>query len=502
MKRSSFYRLLTFFIILFVPGKTLQAQTTIDDYFEKIRINEAELTAFITQMPKGGDLHNHYSGALYGETYFNWLMEANFCINPSTLEIAKPYENGTCTPYFEKISALKTSVLNDVRGRLLRLWSTKDYDQLHTDPREEHFFATFGNFGIASDMNYIKGLQELKTRAIAENVSYIETMLTRAKIQSPQKPADLLSNNDTIRFYNDLLIKLGQQEDQNRLEELLNYLYNKIMKTLPVEKSAVIYNHFIDSLYPGSSLDDKNFTMRFLTFIGRTDDPLITFINLLVCFRSVEISQLPPGSKILTGLNIVAPEDNPVSMRDYWLHMNFFKYYNKKFGGKIPYSMHAGELTEGFVKPELLTYHIDEAVYIAGARRIGHGVDIAYERKNHQLLDHMSKTKSNIPVEINLSSNEFILGVKDDRHPIMLYKKMNVPLVISTDDPGVSRSSLTEQYVLLAKRYKDISYPDIKEFVYNSIHYSFLGQEDKNRLKDDMDRRFREFEEYMLSFTN
>ncbi|NOV28763.1 hypothetical protein DDY07_03210 [Methylomonas sp. ZR1] len=31
----------------------------------------AELTLFTNQLPKGGDLHHHYSGALYVETYLD-----------------------------------------------------------------------------------------------------------------------------------------------------------------------------------------------------------------------------------------------------------------------------------------------------------------------------------------------------------------------------------------------------------------------------------------------
>jgi adenosine deaminase len=37
------------------------------------------------------------------------------------------------------------------------------------------------------------------------------------------------------------------------------------------------------------------------------------------------------------------------------------------------------ELTLGLVQPEDLTSHINDAVYTAGANRIGHGVDMAYE---------------------------------------------------------------------------------------------------------------------------
>lgn len=155
--------------------------------------------------------------------------------------------------------------------------------------------------------------------------------------------------------------------------------------------------------------------------------------------------------------------------------------------------MHAGELALGLVPPEELSWHINGAVYIAGAHRIGHGVDMAYEEKSYDLLRFMSK--NNIPIEINLSSNEFILKVKENRHPISLYNQFEVPIVISTDDAGILRTNMTEQYVLLAKRYPAISYSDIKQFVYNSINYSFIQDpEVKKQLFLDLDNRFKAFE--------
>ena len=155
--------------------------------------------------------------------------------------------------------------------------------------------------------------------------------------------------------------------------------------------------------------------------------------------------------------------------------------------------MHAGELTLGVVKPEELTWHISSAVYDAKANRVGHGVDIAYEKDAYALLNYMSKKP--IPVEINLYSNEFILKVKEDRHPIMLYKNFKVPIVISTDDGGVLRSNLIEQFVLLAKRYRQITYADIKQFVYNSIQYSFIKEPMlKQKISSQLDRDFINFE--------
>jgi adenosine deaminase len=98
-------------------------------------------------------------------------------------------------------------------------------------------------------------------------------------------------------------------------------------------------------------------------------------------------------------------------------------------------------------------------------------------------------------VEINLSSNEFILNIKEDQHPISLYYNAGVPVVISTDDAGILRTSLTRQFVLLAKRYPFISYKAIRQMVYNSIEYSFITDPKlREQLKKDLDIRFAGFE--------
>ena len=48
-----------------------------------------------------------------------------------------------------------------------------------------------------------------------------------------------------------------------------------------------------------------------------------------------------------------------------------------------------------------------------------------------------------VMVEINLSSNEGILGVKGASHPFPLYRAAHVPVALSTDDEGVSRIDIT-----------------------------------------------------------
>ena len=59
-------------------------------YFQKIRDNQAMLTAFFNGMPKGGDLHHHFSGSVYAEKYFDLAVKKNFYIN---LETGDSFQN-------------------------------------------------------------------------------------------------------------------------------------------------------------------------------------------------------------------------------------------------------------------------------------------------------------------------------------------------------------------------------------------------------------------------
>ena len=456
-------------MLLLVVPLAMEAQTA-DQYLEKIRNNTAELRAFFSQMPKGGDLHHHYSGSVYAETYIQNAIDQDMYVNKATLQVNA---DSTSWPRF---SALSASDKTKVREGWMHLWSVKDYNGVSYPP-EELFFESFGKFGPATKGSLETGLMEIKNRAKEEHVDYIETMFT--SIPCPVKM-------DGLKRFTGLLRACEQNHDDVLAGRYLDTMYTQLM-SLAVSDCAVQYNtQVVDALHGGLALDDSTFTMRFQNYVSRTAEPVDVFKNLLVAFESCNRNRLE------TGVNIVGQEENENSMKDYWLDMQMYRYLHTKYPD-VKYAMHAGELTLGVVKPEDLTWHINEAVRTAGANRIGHGVDMPYEKNCYELLRYMSR--HSIPVEINLSSNEFILGVKGDAHPISLYRKFHVPIVISSDDAGILRSNLTEQYVLLAKRYPDIKYAEIKKFVYNSIRYSFIKEDGvKKKLLAQLDKEFKEFE--------
>ncbi|KVV14636.1 adenosine deaminase [Flavobacterium sp. TAB 87] len=449
------------------------AQSTAD-YLTKIRTKEVELTAFFQQMPKGGDLHHHFSGSIYAEPLLAKAIKEDFYLNLETMDVSK--SKGIRGNWSLFSSLEKEGKLKAYQQKILETWSVKDYNG--SVPSDDLFFDSFDKFFTTLDGSFSNGLLELKNRAIAENLSYIETQLSTI-------PHDL--DLADLKLYDKQLREAAVSKDEKKVFKLLEEIFNFIEKKNAQSYAKDFNQNFVAKLHHDLKIDDKQFTMRYQNFVLRFMEPVDLFTNLVIAFISADSSDL------IAGVNIVSPEDGANSMQDYWLHMVFFKYCHTKFPN-VKYTLHAGELTLGLVQPEDLTWHINAAVYIAGANRIGHGVDIAYEKNSYDLLRYMSKNE--IPIEINLVSNEFILKVKENRHPFSLYKQFDVPIVISTDDAGILRTNITEQFVLLAKRYPEVSYEDIKKYVYNSINYSFIKENAvKKQLIKDLDQRFKTFED-------
>ncbi|MYM65817.1 adenosine deaminase [Pseudoduganella sp. FT55W] len=419
----------------------------------------AELTMFFTMMPKGGDLHHHYSGAIYAEQYLEWVDKEGFCVNKANYTIEKNKPAGAC------VSGQDVMNDNTVLANLLQRWSDKDFynHSAIQSPPDRQFFDTFAYFGPVSSTNTADGLQRLKQRAIQENLSYIETIFEIAPIaQDVDFDKKALSGGVTDADFAALTAKLDK--DPAFQGWIAGYIDN-------VNKS-------------GAGIDDDQFTLRYQPFALRFLSPSQVYSQILSSFK------LASSHPKIVGVNIVGQESVNVSMRDYALHMKMYRYLKTKYP-KVQLALHAGELSLGMVEPEGLTFHIKDAIDVAGASRIGHGMDIAHESNPLAIMKKMRDAK--IAVEVNLSSNDFILGIKEQAHPVTLFRKYGVPYVLSTDDAGVSRNNLSGEYVLYAARYQP-DYAEVKKLSYDSIRYSFLADADKQRLLKALDGKFAKFE--------
>jgi adenosine deaminase len=134
---------------------------------------------------------------------------------------------------------------------------------------------------------------------------------------------------------------------------------------------------------------------------------------------------------------------------------------------------------------------VRESVRVGHASRIGHGTGVMFEDDPLALLRELAAKR--VLIEIALTSNDLILGVKGSRHPLRMYLNYGVPVALVTDDAGVSRSTLTVEYRKAVEE-QGLDYRTLKRMARNSIGYSFADEVTRARLTSELDAEFRQFE--------
>ncbi len=440
-----------FCVLFFIAGfSCADTQHTIQTY-NKVKADPERLMLFLQAMPKGADLHVHTDGAAYALDLINEGKGEGFCINPKDYSVLR---SNNCRAKYRL-----DNLANDpeLYNKLIDAWSMRNFP-IKTEPAEQHFFATFLKYMPLVYQNIDKVIADILNRAARQHESYIELMIDATELHVPSR-RDLSAAAIGNR------VGLKQGFAKTRLLLLKNPQMQALLQQIP--KRITNINQGVQKLmHCGTSNAEPGCKMKvkYLYIAFRNMPPAQFFAQLVTAFETAK------RSLSVVGVNIVMPENGIVALRDYDLQMQMIHYLHQAYP-KVNISLHAGELAPTMVPPKDLTFHIRDAVDIAGAQRIGHGVDIAYEKQARDLLAEMAKRQ--IMVEINLTSNADVLGVKGKQHPLPLYLKHQVPVALSTDDEAVERTDLTREYQRAILTY-DLSYSTVKNMVRNSIQYSFL----------------------------
>ncbi len=416
-------------------------------------MNNGRTRPVFEALPKGGDIHNHLRGAIYAETWLEWAAEDGLCADMYVPALR--FDDGRGCDANGWITAADALRDEGSRRALINALSTRSYVPTNGWSGHNQFFATFARINAKAE-RLGDQLAAVAQRAGKQNILYLELMETVVLPQLFPLVNDVEMTGDPIKDYQALLNSpFGQQ-----LDTLTEYVQTQLREA-EVRKRAILN---CDTDRPKVGCD---VTIRFLHQVVREFEPAVVYAQMILGWSVMETTPE------VVGLNLVAPEDGYIALRDYSLHMRMLdQLYTNRSHQNI--SLHAGELTLGIVRPRQLRFHIREAIEIGHAKRIGHGVAIDYEDNHLQLLEKM--VEDGILVEINLTSNDVILGVAGANHPITLYRDMEVPYTISTDDEGVSRIDLTHEYIRLAQTY-DVPYFELRHVSRNSLTYSFLDGE-------------------------
>ena len=441
------------------PKQQKQEQQTAAEMEQARTAGPLALQAFLAEMPKGGDLHNHLAGAVYAETWLRDAATDHICIDPQALAFAHHGTALATEPCPAGAVAAATLPQNQhLYDQLVDAFSMRTFVPRTGDSGHDHFFDSFDRFLGLAESHKPEWVNEVATRAAAQNEQYLELMNTPdAAFGVIANATPVPSGTDYAAWRQQLLAAgLGQQATAIR-QQMDRY-----------EQSRRQLEH-CDMPRPDAACAVE---VRYLYQVLRNMPPAAVFAQIVLGFE-VAAADLASPHPHYVGLNLVQPEDAQYSMGDYTLHMQMIAALRPLYP-HVPVSLHAGELAPGLVPPDGLHFHIRQAVQIAGAERIGHGVDIMYEDRPYDLLKTMAER--HVLVEINLTSNEVILGVAGKQHPLPLYREAGVPLALSTDDEGVSRIDLTHEYAMAAETF-GLTYPVLKEMARNSIEYSFLPGE-------------------------
>ena len=292
--------------------------------------------------------------------------------------------------------------------------------QLSGQSGHDHFFDTFDKFGAATHGNTGPMLAETAARAASQKEIYQELMFTPTgaafsnmlasdAVKAIALPDD--ASPETLAAMRKALAENG----------LAASVQEAIQQTNDAEKIRDT------ELKCGTPTADPGCQVkqRYLFQVLRGLPKPIVYAQMVLGF---DLAKTDPR---FVGLNMVMAEDWYVPMHDFPLHMRMMKYLRGQYPGEHV-SLHAGELVQGLVPPEGLRFHVRDSVEMAGAERIGHGVDVLNENNPLQLLDEMAQKK--VMVEICLSSNATILGVSGKQSPLHDYMKAGVPVAIATAD--------------------------------------------------------------------
>lgn len=421
------------------------------DRLDAILGDPAALAAFLRAVPKGGDLHNHLTGAVYAETYLEWARDDGDCINPSTHAVVYAAQCSASTapvpdpgPFYDEI---------------VRAWSMQDF-VAGAETGHDHFFATFAKFGAVAGAHRDDDLADVAIRAADENEIYVETMFNLGKNvgtlaasgwSGPVTAADLPAFYAALTADPQFTAELAQD-------------------VAVVTEAASGYRTVLGCTGASPPAACK-VVMRFIAQVSRTGANDQIFGQLVSAF---EMGAVTPQ---IVGANLSSPEDNSAALTNYELHMAMldFLYQQYTVTGASPLhiTLHAGELTPAYLPPGSSdnTFHIRRAVEVGHAERIGHGLDILSETDAAALLDEMRDR--GVLVEVCLSSNDQILEVRGADHPLAQYLAHGVPVALATDDQGVSRSSMAGEY-LRAVVDQQLDYRQLKTLARDSLEHAFL----------------------------
>jgi len=433
------------FFLLFISSCTdFVSSESESGWFDRIKNAEdkTSLYRFLYYMPKGGDLHNHLSGAGFSEWWFDLAISEqargykyytrvskDLCAERTNKDPAILYQNISRINFIQLSACLKKQykALSDLSDHEKSQWLNSIRLDKPNEGMDEFFERHWQRLNAINKNPWLKAellYQNMQSFGL-EGLSYIEFQLSVDNFVKP----------DGSKFVDSEVAEIYRKRIQQK-----------------------------DAIDTGVTVRFQSTLLRFLPDAEQTLAHNYKFVQ--------------ENSDLWVAVNMVGREDNPLGQP-----IRFAKTMTKmqKRYPEVRASIHAGESA-------LADTNIADTLAM-GADRIGHGVNLIFDKETMKSMQGGKHL-----VEVNLISNLLLGYVKDyDSHPFPHYLRSGIPVTLSTDDRGMWDSTMTDEYFVAVTEF-DLSWPEVKTLLTNSLQYSFLKKELKNKLMSRLSKNLEAFE--------
>lgn len=440
---------------LFIISTVISAQAFAqDDWFETFKANasDQELYTFLYAMPKGGDLHNHMSGSALSEWWYELaLSQKQYGYHFYTkvkINNCRPYGSNEFgrRPYLLLFNNLLESTYNTLPD-----CEKAEYKRLEELDAEEK----------AGWLDSIRLNHDHEGRD-----EFFQTHWQRLDetMASPYMMAENLYLN----------MKAFGDEGLIYLESMMGAGGFKKPDGTPIPNDEVadIYRKRLAQSDAKATGVTVRLQESILRFAPNAEQQLIDHFDFVSRNRDLYLA-----------VNMVGREDN-----DKGYPLRFVKTLRElrmKYNN-VRLSVHAGEVDEP-------NFHIRDTLMF-GADRIGHGVNLITDPELLRQMRHGPYL-----VEINLISNLLLEYVSEySQHPFPEYLRIGIPVALSTDDRGMWDSNITDEFFVAVKEF-NLSWSELQLLNRNSLQYSFVEDDVKERLLANYNKRAAQFEKSFKS---
>jgi adenosine deaminase CECR1 len=422
----AFFFLLGFALPLRAALPAASADTA--TWFEafKASATDEELYRFLYAMPKGGDLHNHLSGSIRSE----WFYDLALAQAERGYRFYTRVRINNCRPYGTNAFGPSPYLLMFVNIQESRFKTLDDCER--------------------GEFEALDALSPEQRRAWMDSLRLDKPHEGRDEFFQThwQRMGDLYANPYLAADALVLNMREFGREGLIYLESMIGVLGYLDPTGAPMapDDVAAIYREALASGAAKATGVEVRLQVAILRFAPQAEDTLRTLYDFVYRNRD-----------LFVGVNMVGREDNDKGYPARFL--DTLRDLRRRYHS-VRLSIHAGEVDEP-------NDHVRDTLLL-GADRIGHGVNLITDPDMMRLMRHGPYL-----VEINLVSNLLLEYVRDyGEHPFPEYLRTGIPVALSTDDRGMWDSTLTDEFFVAVKEF-NLSWKELVLLGRNSLEHAF-----------------------------